>query len=315
MCSCELHYCRRKSDVRYLMPVLVQSSLLPHLQGFLLVVICLGSYFGSSENRPFPDITDEKFINDCVRIHNDNRSSVNPPASNMLYMTWDEGLAITAKAWARHCVFEHNIYLRDVRRVHPVFSSVGENIWAGAPPSTFSVMKAMRLWVNEDQYYKYESNVCQQGKMCGHYTQVVWATSYKVGCAVQICPNGIDKTTFSGQIGAIFVCNYATAGNMNGLLPYQTGTACSACEGTNNQCQAKLCRDLKRDQLKSYSWTPDWDPVRATRDPSLATEDPNLTTCGSSCIAILALRFAALLLTFVTAFGVHRFYPSIFFYE
>ncbi|CAB1346214.1 unnamed protein product [Coregonus sp. 'balchen'] len=116
----------------------------------LWVVIFLASSvpnIESSEYNPFPGITDEKFIDDCVRIHNDNRSSVNPPASNMLYMTWDEGLAITARAWARHCDFQHNIYLKEVRRVHPVFSSVGENIWTGYPTSTFSVMRAMDLWV------------------------------------------------------------------------------------------------------------------------------------------------------------------------
>ncbi|KAJ8007269.1 hypothetical protein DPEC_G00115790 [Dallia pectoralis] len=273
-----------------------------YLQGLLLVVICLGSNFGSSENSPFPDITDEKFITECVRIHNDNRSSVQPPASNMLYMTWDAGLAITARAWAKHCVFKHNIYLRDVKRVHPVFSSVGENIWVETPPYTFSVMGAMRSWVNELRDYTYEENICQARKMCGHYTQVVWATSYKVGCAVEMCPNGVKQTPFSDRVGAIFVCNYAIAGNMVGISPYQTGRECSACEGgTSNTCEAKLCRDTKRDELKSYNWTPDWDPA--------------LTTCGPSCIAILAIRPAALILTFATAFGVHKFYPSMFFYE
>ncbi|XP_064877492.1 GLIPR1-like protein 1 isoform X1 [Oncorhynchus nerka] len=275
------------------------------LQGLLWAVIFLGSSvpnIESSEYNPFPGITDKKFIDDCVRIHNDNRSSVNPPARNMLYMTWDEGLAVTARAWARHCDFQHNIYLKEVRRVHPVFSSVGENIWAGYPPSTFSVMQAMDFWVKEVNDYSYQSNACKPGKMCGHYTQVVWATSYKVGCAVQICPNGVDRTLFSDKEGAIFVCNYAEAGNVVEMLPYQNGLEeCSSCEGANNQCQAKLCHNPKRDEQKSYRWTPDWDPT--------------LATCGPCCMAILAIRPLALLLTFVAAFGVHRLYPSIFFYK
>ncbi|XP_028427148.1 LOW QUALITY PROTEIN: glioma pathogenesis-related protein 1-like [Perca flavescens] len=75
-----------------------------------------------------PEITDGKFIDECVREHNEARSSVSPSASDMLYMTWDDGLAITARAWARHCVFEHNTYLKDVMVcVHPTFSSFGEN--------------------------------------------------------------------------------------------------------------------------------------------------------------------------------------------
>ncbi|KAL0963077.1 hypothetical protein UPYG_G00349370 [Umbra pygmaea] len=268
-------------------------------QQFLCLFICLDSYTISSGNNPLPDITDEKFINDCVRIHNDNRSSVNPPASNMLYMTWDDALAVTARAWARFCVFKHNIYLKEVSRIHPVFTSVGENIWVGAPPSTFSVSGALLAWVDEVKDYNYQSNVCQPGKICGHYTQVVWATSYKVGCAVQMCPNGIED--FSNNAGAIFVCNYATAGNYVGEKPYQEGEECSACKDAKDQCEAKLCRNIERDTQKGYSWTPDWDPA--------------LTYCGSSCISILTLRPLVLLLTFVSAFVVHRFYPSMFFYE
>ncbi|KAK3505953.1 hypothetical protein QTP70_018859, partial [Hemibagrus guttatus] len=39
---------------------------------------------------------------------------------------------------------------------------------------------------------------------------VVWATTYKVGCAVTFCPDGVRDTSFSHRPGAIFVCNYAT---------------------------------------------------------------------------------------------------------
>jgi hypothetical protein len=65
------------------------------MQGLLWAVIFLGSSvpnIESSEYNPFPGITDKKFIDDCVRIHNDNRSSVNPPARNMLYMVSSEAM-------------------------------------------------------------------------------------------------------------------------------------------------------------------------------------------------------------------------------
>lgn len=158
-----------------------------------------------------PEITDGEFINECVREHNRARSSVSPPASNMLYMvgkigtwishcfndekmfmnilpkkrawtedscfifsvfliqSWDAGLAITAKAWARHCMFKHNVYLEDVRRVHPTFSSVGENIWMGSQ-SLFNVTFAVKRWVDEKANYNYQSRTCTD--VCGHYTQV-----------------------------------------------------------------------------------------------------------------------------------------------
>lgn len=242
-----------------------------------------------------PDITDRKFIEDCVKEHNRARSSVSPPASNMLYMTWDEALAVTARAWAGHCVFEHNPNLKDAQRMHPTYPSVGENIWAGYPPSSFDVTRAIRRWVDEKQHYSYQENTCT--KVCGHYTQVVWATSYKVGCAVQLCPKGV--TQFRPNEGAVFVCNYATAGNMIGSRPYESqGEACSGCEGF---CEDRLCSSPKRDSQKSYSWSPDWDPARSSSDSGYAI--------------ILIVRPVGLIITFITAFVVRYFYPDVFCYE
>ncbi|CAN9508070.1 unnamed protein product [Ophioblennius macclurei] len=245
----------------------------------------------SVHSSKLPDIYNRSFIEECVRAHNAARSSVRPPATDMLYMTWDEGLAITARAWSKRCEFEHNIYLKDAPRVHPNFSSVGENLWTGYPPSSFNAKRAIERWVNEKLDYIFKDNNC---KVCGHYTQVVWASSYKVGCAVQVCPNGVKS--YNDKAGAIFVCNYATAGNMNGAHPYKSGGApCSRCEGN---CVNKLCRSKERDMERRYNWTPDWD-----------------TPSSSSYVSIVTVRPIALILTFVVAFAVRYFYPDIFFYE
>lgn len=248
------------------------------------------------ESVSLPEITDGNFIEECVKEHNRARSSVSPPATDMRYMTWDEGLAITARAWARRCLFQHNIYLRDVRRMHPKFSSVGENIWAAYPPSQFSVRKAVNdSWVNEKIHYDYEKNDCVG---CGHYTQVVWANSYKVGCAVQLCKDGVKDTGFDQEQGVIFVCNYATAGNYAGEKPYKAGQPCSQCDGT---CEDKLCRNPARDALQRYTWTPDWDPA--------------LKSGSTSYVAVMVTRPIALICTFVAAYVVRHFYPDVFCYE
>lgn len=153
---------------------------------------------------------------------------------SLLLQSWDEGLAITARAWAKFCRFQHNSLLRDPHRLHPVFRFVGENIWTGYPPSYFKVTKAVEKWVNETYNYNYSENRCSG--ICGHYTQVrarltikwakstmrsapcnlssrcfqvVWATSYKVGCAAQLCPKGVAG--FDAMEGVLFVCNYAEA--------------------------------------------------------------------------------------------------------
>ena len=43
---------------------------------------------------------------------------------------------------------------------------------------------AVTAWVNEEADYHYASNTCDAGQMCGHYTQIVWATTTKLGCAI-----------------------------------------------------------------------------------------------------------------------------------
>uniref|UniRef100_A0A673KS34 GLIPR1-like protein 1 n=1 Tax=Sinocyclocheilus rhinocerous TaxID=307959 RepID=A0A673KS34_9TELE len=246
---------------------------------------------------PVFDITDPAFIEECVREHNKHRADVTPTAANMRYMTWDEGLAETARAWARFCLFEHNIYLREVRRIHPTFTSVGENIWAGAPYSLFKPESAVKLWKDEDQDYNYDTDQCT--KVCGHYTQIVWADSYKVGCAAQACPNGVAETTFSTKPGIIFVCNYATAGNYP-VSPYRRGDSCSGCR--QETCANNLCRKLCVCVCVcvGYNWTPDWDPA--------------LSSCGSFCLVVVIIRLISVPLMFACVYCLQRRY-YLFAYE
>uniref|UniRef100_A0A8C3JUF5 SCP domain-containing protein n=1 Tax=Calidris pygmaea TaxID=425635 RepID=A0A8C3JUF5_9CHAR len=125
---------------------------------------------GAARQSPtFPSITDEAFIEECVRVHNDLRRKVQPPASNMRYMTWDEALARTARAWANKCIFEHNVYLKKKHQCHPNFTSIGENIWAGSH-QIFKAGDAIKSWYSEVNFYTFADQKCT--KTCGHYTQV-----------------------------------------------------------------------------------------------------------------------------------------------
>ncbi|CAH8369080.1 unnamed protein product [Eruca vesicaria subsp. sativa] len=69
---------------------------------------------------------------------------------------------------------------------------------------------AVAMWVNEQFDYDYSSNTCASGKVCGHYTQVVWRTTEKLGCARVTCNNG--------QI--LVICSYDPPGNNTGERPY-----------------------------------------------------------------------------------------------
>ncbi|XP_004700837.1 glioma pathogenesis-related protein 1 [Echinops telfairi] len=215
-------------------------------------VVSLASCYSYTSNT-LPDIKNEEFIKECVRLHNMFRSAVSPAASDMLYMTWDPALAQIAKAWSSTCQFKHNDRLKPPHKLHPNFTSLGENIWTGSV-FVFSVSSAVTSWYEEVEDYDFETKACR--KVCGHYTQVVWANSYKVGCAVQFCPrvSGFEKLSN----GAHFICNYGPAGNYP-TWPYKRGATCSACH-KDDKCLDKLCINQERDKVKSYYSIkyPDW---------------------------------------------------------
>ncbi|NIQ93556.1 MAG: hypothetical protein GWN87_04640, partial [Desulfuromonadales bacterium] len=84
----------------------------------------------------------------------------------------------------------------------------GENIaWASGVRLTPERVVAM--WGEEREFYDYGSNSCEEGKVCGHYTQVVWEDTRRVGCAVARC-----------EKSEVWVCNYDPPGNWVGEKPY-----------------------------------------------------------------------------------------------
>ncbi|XP_069483782.1 GLIPR1-like protein 1 [Ambystoma mexicanum] len=194
-----------------------------------------------------PSHTDPDFIKGIVDAHNQYRSAVTPKASDMLRMTWDPALALTAKGWSQQCIFDHNPDLQKPGKAHPTFNPVGENIWLGGPSTTVSPTKP---WYDEVKDYTYATHTCSG--VCGHYTQVVWASSYKVGCAATVCET-IKKSTMKNMM--ILVCNYAPAGNYP-QRPYSEGEACSKCPA-GDKCENNMCANSERDKIKDPgNWKP-----------------------------------------------------------
>jgi pathogenesis-related protein 1 len=72
--------------------------------------------------------------------------------------------------------------------------------------------QAVSAWIAEKQYYNYQTNSCATGKVCGHYTQVIWAKTRRVGCVAHNC---------TSNPGATFaICSYDPPGNIAGQRPY-----------------------------------------------------------------------------------------------
>ncbi|KAJ3700413.1 hypothetical protein LUZ61_004118 [Rhynchospora tenuis] len=87
----------------------------------------------------------------------------------------------------------------------------GENL-AWSSGKDYSTTDAVKSWVNEKDNYDYSTNTCVEGQQCGHYTQVVWRKSVKLGCAKVACDN---------DAGTFIICNYDPPGNYAGERPYE----------------------------------------------------------------------------------------------
>ncbi|XP_052007824.1 GLIPR1-like protein 1 [Xyrauchen texanus] len=187
-------------------------------------------------------ITEPEFIRRCVQAHNAHRPRVTPPAASARSMSWDNELAKGARDRARHCRASYNPMLTHFG--HPLFGWMGENIWLGVPFSAFSVENAIQRWSKRGAY-SLKSNNCS--RLCGQYAQLMWSTSFKVGCAVNVCSKGIENFS-SHPESTIFVCNYGDTGHVHGVTPYISGVACSGCG--SEICQDNICRN---------DWFPGWD--------------------------------------------------------
>jgi pathogenesis-related protein 1 len=157
-------------------------------------------------------------------------------------LTWDATLAEHAQQWADYLA--QNYTQADAKNgasphasqykssTHGLpYKGEGENIaWAsagleyvldepvdiskeGSAGNINGKYGAVDMWANEKAYYDYEAN-SGHGNTVGHYTQVVWQKTTKVGCGKA------ESKTDRG--GSFVVCRYYIAGNMSGEKPYCT---------------------------------------------------------------------------------------------
>ncbi|KAL9231943.1 hypothetical protein vseg_007101 [Gypsophila vaccaria] len=133
---------------------------------------------------------------DYVDAHNAARAAV-----GVGNIAWDDTVAAYAQDYANQrqgdCALQHS------------GGPYGENIAEGSG-DFLTGTAAVQLWVAEKSDYDYDTNTCAQGKVCGHYTQVVWRDSTNLGCARVECSNG----------GYFVTCNYNPPGNFVGQKPY-----------------------------------------------------------------------------------------------
>uniref|UniRef100_A0A4W4F8S2 LCCL domain-containing protein n=1 Tax=Electrophorus electricus TaxID=8005 RepID=A0A4W4F8S2_ELEEL len=174
-------------------------------------------------------------------LHNQLRAQVHPPASNMEYMVWDSELERMAEEWAETCMWEHG--------PASLLPHIGQNLgvhWGRYRPPTSHV----QAWYDEvrDYSFPYPQECrphcpfkCTGAQVCTHYTQLVWATSSRVGCAIHVCYDMKVGEQIWGK-AVYLVCNYSPKGNWWGSAPYKPGASCSACPPSyGGVCKNSLC--------------------------------------------------------------------------
>jgi pathogenesis-related protein 1 len=130
-------------------------------------------------------------------------------------LTWDAALASCAQDWA-----EERARTRDAV-VHRPANTFGENTFNNegcCDPDEFrsTPADAMGFWGGEERFYDRPTEACQAGADCSHFTQVVWATTTKIGCGKAF------HNTPAGTTTAFWVCNYDPKGNGGGS-PFGAG--------------------------------------------------------------------------------------------
>ncbi|KAG1649732.1 CRISP/Allergen/PR-1 [Nymphon striatum] len=136
------------------------------------------------------------------------------PAANMMQMEWDEHLAAVAQAHADQCTTEHDC---DFCRHDPRFI-VGQNMCEIPGRGELNWDVCLSEWYGEvNKYLPQMISPFTVGES-GHYTAMLWATTWLVGCG------GI-----SSDAGRILICNYGPSGNLISGDMYKEGDACTKC--------------------------------------------------------------------------------------
>jgi len=189
---------------------------------------------------------DQKII---VDLHNklrrdlaNGKAGTMPKAANMEKFTWDEELAKIAQAQVNKCVYDHDCP-KCRKDKDEYYNSVGQSIYF----RSWSILVNQSDWHYTIQaWYDEIKNYDNVNKDVGslstpgapevevlHFTQIIWAETYKVGCGFIIYFDGQYYTR-------MYSCNYGHGGNWIGSPIYLKGEPCSKCP-KDTKCEDSLC--------------------------------------------------------------------------
>lgn len=145
----------------------------------------------------------DDFADDILAAHNAEREELGTPD-----LVWSDSLARDAAIWAE--TLKGTGGLR-----HSGIRGQGENLWMGSR-GAYDTLDMLDSWLDERDLFQRGRfpNVSSTGRWSdvGHYTQMIWANTREVGCAVA------RDADFD-----YLVCRYFPAGNWMGADPLGGG--------------------------------------------------------------------------------------------
>ena len=136
-----------------------------------------------------------------VAMHDAERAEVGTPP-----VEWDAGLARDAAEWARHLSdIDDLVHWSEENEGD---NGQGENLWMGTR-GAYTLEHMVEGWSGEKRPLARMASWEDDHHRVGHYTQMVWAGTRKIGCAIA-----------ANRENEVLVCRYWPAGNVIGEQPY-----------------------------------------------------------------------------------------------
>lgn len=179
-------------------PLILFTSFIPALLGCIFAAVPITAFAQASVQR------DNDLLRDSMMTrHNAARDDVGAPP-----LVWDDALVASAQKYADKLSasgrFEHD-------PDNDGYDAEGENLWMGTR-GAFAYDAMVNAWIDERQYFKKglfpENSRTGNWADIGHYTQIIWPTTTKVGCALA-----------TNSRNDILVCRYSPGGNIIGRDP------------------------------------------------------------------------------------------------
>lgn len=174
----------------------------------------------------------------------------------MIKMEWSRELEDNALKWLKSLCRSNTLHHDENHcRKTTSFDSVGQNLWTGSGVAfgdmNTAARSALNSWFSEKRAVRDRGMILAFGstrsnEVIGHFTQMIWAKSFMLGCAYVRIPN------HNREFRAFIACNYAKAGNIQNQPVFNSnGPLASKCRPGTRKGASGLCEVFDESLLRS----------------------------------------------------------------